>query len=193
MPTRFLTAEQRRCYGCFPDKLSADALARHFHLDATDRGVLQDLRGPQNRLGFAIQLGTVRLLGRFPDSFTDLPLGVIRAAESQLGGGFPESARRSYETGRQRWRHVAIITQHYGFRRFEDDGFARFRLTRWLYALCRTGEDRPIVLFDRAVPWLIANKVLLPGVTTLERLVGRICDRVQRRLWRLLVGSLSPA
>jgi TnpA family transposase len=193
MPARFLTAEQRRCYGTFPDKLSADALARHFHLDATDHIVIQDLRGLHNRLGFAVQLGTVRLLGRFPDRFTDLPLGVIRAAASQLGGDFSESARRAYEDGRQRWRHVAIITQRYGFRRFEDDGPARFRLTRWLYALCWTGEDRPIVLFDRAVPWLIANKVLLPGVTTLERLVGRICDRVERRQWRLLVGSLSPA
>lgn len=193
MPARFVTAEQRRCYGCFPDKLSADALARHFHLDATDRTVIQGLRGPQNRLGFAVQLGTVRLLGRFPDRFTDLPLGVIRATESQLGDDFSESARRSYEASRQRWRHVAIITQRYGFRRFEDDGLARFRLTRWLYTLCWTGEDRPIVLFDRAVPWLIANKVLLPGITTLERLVGRICDRVQRRQWRLLVGSLSPA
>lgn len=79
MPARFLTAEQRRCYGCFPDKLSADALARHFHLDATDRTVIQGLRDPQNRLGFAVQLGTVRLLGRSPDRFTDLPLGVIRA------------------------------------------------------------------------------------------------------------------
>jgi hypothetical protein len=193
MPARFLTAEQRRCYGTFPDELSADALARHFHLDATDHIVIQDLRGLQNRLGFAVQLGTVRLLGRFPDRFTDLTLGVIRAAESQLGGDFSESARRAYEDGRQRWRHVAIITQRYGFRRFEDDGPARFRLTRWLYALCWTGEDRPIVLFDRAVPWLIANKVLLPGVTTLERLVGRICDRVERRQWRLLVGSLRPA
>ncbi len=106
---------------------------------------------------------------------------------------FPNLPRRSYEAGRQRWRHAAIITQRYGFCRFEDDELARFRLTSWLYALCRTDEDRLTILFDRAVPWLIANKILLPGASTLERLVGRICDRVQRRLWRLLVGSLSPA
>ena len=28
MPTSFLTAEQRRRYGCFPEKLSPDDLAR---------------------------------------------------------------------------------------------------------------------------------------------------------------------
>src|SRR5271157_5715699 len=68
---------------------------------------------------------------------------------------------------------------------------ARFRLTRWLYALCWSGDDRPGPLIDRAAAWLIANKVLLPGVTVVERLVGRIRDRAMTRLWRHLVASLS--
>ena len=64
-------------------------------------------------------------------------------------------------------------------------------MTRWLYALCWSGDDRPGPLIDRAAAWLIANKVLLPGVTVLERLVGRIRDRARTRLWRHLVASLS--
>ena len=39
------------------------------------------------------------------------------------------------------------------YREFTDP-FTRFRLARWLYALCWTGTDRPIVLFDRATAWL---------------------------------------
>jgi len=68
---------------------------------------------------------------------------------------------------------------------------ARCRLTRWLYALCWSGDDRPGPLIDRAAAWLIANKVLLPGVTVVERLVGRIRDRARTRPWRHLVASLS--
>src|SRR3954454_2693608 len=35
---------------------------------------------------------------------------------------------------------------------------AGFRLTRWLYVLCWTGDDRPGLLFDRATTWLLAHK-----------------------------------
>ena len=62
---------------------------------------------------------------------------------------------------------------------------------RWLYARCWVGEDRAVPLFEQAVDWLLAHKVLLPGVTVLERFVGRVRDRAQRRLWRKLIEGLS--
>jgi TnpA family transposase len=88
-------------------------------------------------------------------------------------------------------RHLALIRTRYGFTDFPADGSARFRLTRWLYALCWSGDDQPGPLIERAASWLIANKVLLPGVTTLERLAGRILDRAQNRLWRRLALGLN--
>ena len=56
---------------------------------------------------------------------------------------------------------------------------------------CWTGTDRPGMLFDRAVAWLITNKVLLPGATVLERQVARIRNRAQARVWSLLVQGIS--
>src|SRR5271166_1492301 len=35
------------------------------------------------------------------------------------------------------------------------------------------------------------HKVLLPGVSVLERFVGRIRDRAQKRLWKRLVAALD--
>ena len=40
---------------------------------------------------------------------------------------------------------------------------ARFRLARWLYALCWTGTHRPDVLFDHATAWLVTEKALRPS------------------------------
>ncbi|MGO9752536.1 MAG: DUF4158 domain-containing protein [Solirubrobacteraceae bacterium] len=35
-------------------------------------------------------------------------------------------------------------------------------------------EEGPRALFDRAVMWLIAHRVLLPGITVLARLVAEV-------------------
>jgi hypothetical protein len=144
-------------------------MASRFHLDAVGLELVGSMRGAHNRVGFAVQLGTVRFLGTFLD----------------------DPSLDAYRANRQRWRHVVMIRERYGFRDLENEAPAGFRLTRWLYALCWTGDDRPGLLFDRATTWLLANKILLPGITTLERLVGRVRHRATVRLWRRLARALT--
>ena len=93
--------------------------------------------------------------------------------------------------GRPKKRHAAMIREVYGFREITDDAGARFRLIRWLYTLCRSGDDRPSLLVDRATAWMLSHKILLPGITTIERLVARVRDRAHRRLWQNLLNALS--
>ena len=66
-----------------------------------------------------------------------------------------------------------------------------FRLCRWLYALSWTGTEQLGVLFDRAITWLLAHKVILPGCTTLERFVSRLRSRVEDRLWKRLGRGIT--
>lgn len=96
-----------------------------------------------------------------------------------------------YARSEGRWRHAPRIRQHYGYRTYSDYGVA-FRLNRFLYALCWTGSDRPSALFDRAVAWLLEDKVLLPGLSVLERAVARVRTRANRRLHRLLIEAMTP-
>jgi TnpA family transposase len=191
MPVSFLTAEQERRYGRYAGEPSTDQLARYFHLDDADRELVMAKRWDHMRLGFAVQLGTVRFLGTFLDDVVGAPAGVIADLARQLGIGNPDCIA-VYREGRARWQHAREIRLRLGYREFTDP-FMRFRLARWLYALCWTGTDRPSVLFDRATAWLVSEKVLLPGASALERLVARVRDRAARRLWRSLSRDITRA
>lgn len=190
MPVGFLTGDQARRYGRFAHDPSGDELARHFHLDDADLAFVAEHRGDANRLGVAVQIGTVRLLGAFLDDPADAPSCVVRFAAEQIGLD-ATGTLDGYADGTARWRHVPRIRRRYGYRTFAGPGVS-FRLNRFLYALCWTGTDRPSGLFDRAVAWLQANKVLLPGLSVLERTVARVRSRANARLFSRLVDRVTP-
>lgn len=137
MPVAFLSAEQRNNYGRYSRVPSAQDIARYFHLDDADRTLIAKKRGDHSRLGFAVQLSTVRYLGTFLENPMDVPSAVLCALAKQLQIESINDAS-AYGTGEQRWLHATEIREVYGYVEFVDPR-AGFRLTRWLYALCWTG------------------------------------------------------
>jgi TnpA family transposase len=183
MPVDFLTEEQEERYGRFLGEPSPEQLDKYFHLASTDRELIAARRGDHNRLGFAVQLGTVRFLGTFLPDPTGVPPGVVRYMAGQLGVN--AECLGAYGDSERRWDHTVEIREHFGYRDFTDAG-EYFGLLRWLYARAWVSSQGPSMLFDLATTRLVARKILLPGVTTLARLVARVRDRASARLWKKL-------
>jgi hypothetical protein len=85
VPVEFLTDDQAATFGRFGGELSQAELERFFFLDDVDRTVVARHRGERNRLGVAVQLGTVRYLGTFLSDPLDLPWTVVEYLAAQLG------------------------------------------------------------------------------------------------------------
>jgi hypothetical protein len=190
MPVEFLTDEQARRYGRFVEVPSLDQLDRYFFLDDADVGLIGRRRTERNRLGFAVQLVTVRFLGTFLADPLDVLEGVVDHLAAQLS--IPDAGcLKGYGDTRTHWEHAAEIRETLGYRDF-GDGSEHAGLLRWLFERAWLGGDRPSVLLDLATARCVERKVLLPGVSVLARLVAQVRARAARRAWRLLARSATP-
>ena len=71
--------------------------------------------GAHNRLGFALQLTTVRFLGTLVDDLTTVPEVVIHTVAKQLDI-LDVTVLAAYHTKEQRWVHTNEIRTRFGYR-----------------------------------------------------------------------------
>ena len=191
MPVEFLTDEQANRYGRFSAPPTREQLDRHFYLDDRDQRLIEEKRREANRLGFGVQLGTVRFLGTFLADPTDVPKAVAAHVARQLEVADP-AVLSEYASRPNTFReHAQEIRREYGYKDYTDPA-ERLGLLRFLYARAWLRSDGPTVLFDLATARLAERKVLLPGVSTLAREVAHIRDRVSQRLWSAIARAPDP-
>ncbi|MEU2835241.1 DUF4158 domain-containing protein [Streptomyces lavendulae] len=181
----FPTDEQRRNYGAFTAVPDDGQLAGYFLLDRDARRRAMACRGARSQLGYGVQLGTVRFLGTFLDNPEDAPPEVVEYVAEQLGHS--ASVLAGYGSERTRWDHRDAIKDAYGYRDLKGDAW--WKLARWLWDRCWSGNERPIALFDLATLHLVENKVLLSGATVLERMVTSIREHTNRKCPRTLAAQ----
>ena len=187
MAVEFLSGEQAG-YGAFVGAPSRTELERYFFLDDADREAVQAKRRAHNRLGYAVQLTSVRYLGRFLPDPRQVPEEVAEYLAEQLGIAEPSCLKEYGERDGTARTHAGEIQEAGGWRDFAE---VSAELSEWLDARAWTTGDGPKALFDAAAGWLRERRVLLPGSSRLSRLVGNVREAANQRLWDTLYGLLS--
>jgi TnpA family transposase len=187
--SRFLTNEQVAAYGRYGvDLMDRAVLERFFFLDDGARELIAKRRGDHQRLGFALQLVTVRHVGAFLTDPLGVPQVVLGYVAEQLGVADPSCVKRYTERDKTRLEHQWEIRQEHGYVEFAE---AQEALGAWLGDLAWITGDGPKALFDAAVAWLRERRVLLPGITTLVELVAQVRTASDDRFYAVLASAVT--
>ena len=188
MPVEFLTDDEAAAFGRFASVPGRADLERVFFLDDADLVLVAGRRGEYSRLGFALQLVTVRSLGTFLENPLDVPVVVLDFVAGQLGIGDPSVVKKYLERRTTLFEHQLLIREADGWRDFSA---AEADFTGWVAARAWTSGDGPKGIFSDAVEWLRQRRVLLPGVSTLARLVARVRKEATEWLWGELASLVT--
>lgn len=187
MPVNFLSEAERSRLSQFPDAVSESDLIQYFTLTPDDQVQIKRQRRSENRLGFALQLCTLRYLGFCPDDLQSVLTEVVESLAQQLQTPVASLTRYAQRT-QTRTEHLQQIQFYLGFRDPTVQDFKQ--LARWL--LERAMEhDNMTSLFQLAAEKLYSEKIVRPGVTTLERMVSTARRQATVKTYRLLKPLLT--
>nr|WP_240805553.1 DUF4158 domain-containing protein [Streptomyces sp. A1547] len=153
MPVEFLSDEQAEAYGTFAEEPTRPELERFFFLDDVDCDLIALRRTEHHRLGFALQMCTVRYVGLFLEVPLAVPWAVIEHLAVQLGIEDPSVVKRYTERRQTLYDHAWEIRDAYAYHPYEDDEWGR-RFRTFLHGRAWTHAEGPKALFDPAVGWL---------------------------------------
>ena len=187
MPRRtVLTDRQRSALLDLP--IDEPSLRRHYTLDDDDLEYIGRRRRDENRLGFALQLCALRYPGRALQPGELIPSEVVAFIGTQLGIAveslLPYAARRQ-----TRQEHMMALRSIYGYRPFA--GRTARDLRAWLDGQAeeaRSNEE----LARRFVEECRLRQVILPAVSTLERLCADAAVAAERRVEERIADRLDP-
>ncbi|MCC5581989.1 DUF4158 domain-containing protein [Microtetraspora sp. AC03309] len=184
-----MSDEEATAYGRYTGPPSRAELEKLFFLDDADRELIAKRRGEASRRGFALQVTTARFVGRFLPDPLEMPTEVLDYLAAQLGIADASVVKQYTERRQTPFDHQEEIRKAYGLRDFAEaeDDFAQ-----WVDARAWNTGDSAKSIFTEGVAWLRTERVLLPGVTTLARLVARVREQAIDRLHQSLHAALSP-
>ncbi|MBN6742463.1 DUF4158 domain-containing protein, partial [Acidithiobacillus sp. MC6.1] len=187
MPRRsMLSAAERNSLLEIPH--SQNDLIRCYAFNERDISIIRQHRGPENRLGFAVNLCYMRypgvILGAGETPFAPL----LRLVADQIA--VPMEIWESYaQRAETRREHLLELQAAFGFTTFTTIHHYRNAIESLDDLAWQT--DKGIVLASALVEGLRQQKVLLPTLEVIDRICAEAITRANRRIYAALTDMLS--
>ncbi|MEV0236429.1 DUF4158 domain-containing protein [Nonomuraea sp. NPDC050786] len=125
-----------------------------------------------------------------------MPWPVVDYLAEQWGIGDPSQVKEYAVRAQTAYDHAWMILDVYGFHDFDDreswEGrVLSKRFLTFLHGRAWTHAEGSTALFDQSVAWLRRHRVLLPGVTVLERPVASVREQADERLYATVTRQVE--
>src|SRR5262245_40311387 len=187
MPVQLFTEAERARRNRFPEVIAYEDLVTFFTLTERDLDSIPRYSAPHNRLGYALQLCTLRFMGFVPDDLTNAPSAAVTFLAQQLTVS-PEVLTVYGSRAHTRQDHLHAAQIYLGYRKVgkpDIDALADWLLARALE------HDKPTLLYELTCEKLRTEQLVRLGVTRLERCVAEARERAQEETFRQLLPLLT--
>lgn len=161
------------------DQISEDEVIRDWTFSTLDKQLLYKLN-KNNRIWAGVQLCALRLYGRLLENPNEILGQVISYICKQLDIA-PTINICKPQRKATYIEHRRLIFEHLQFSNFDPS--AKEKLENWIIVKTQEGQILTEQLYNKAEQFLILNKIVLPSIKQLKRIISSICNKHQQQLF----------
>lgn len=184
-----LSNQERIFLSQFPEEINREEIIVNYDYSEEDLNLIMIRRREHNKLGFALQLGVLRHTGKTLNSFDKIPEIIISYVSMKLG--IDETIFPAYYSRENTiLEHLDEIRKIYGYSNFDDNAIVK--IEKLLGTLMFKSED-PVQLIQQSMFALKREKIIIPRITTLEKIVAKCLIENDERVFSQIVYTLSDS
>lgn len=186
-PEILLTEEQRLEFTQISQNISEYDIAQYYTFSEYDIEIINCHRRDYNRLGFAVQLGVLRHIGWPLSNIDIIPEEVLEYIAEQIKVD-PKEFTFYAQRENTRRDHLDEIRDLYGYKSFTEEHSQYLLQILMSYAM---ENDNVINLIKIAIEALRKKKIVLPGITTIEKIVSEVRIKADETVITLINERLT--
>ena len=188
-PEILFAEEQRLEFTQISRNISEWEIAKYYTLTELDIENVNRHRRDYNRLGFAVQLCVLRNPGWSLSNIQKIPESVLFYISEQLNIN-PKEYDLYFQRENTRLIHFKEIRELYGYKIYSENDYKY--LIEYLLPLAME-NDNVVRLVKTAIDELKNRRIILPGITTIERVVNEVITKSNNLVIDILNKSLTTS